>query len=89
MPAIAFSNSGHGGSDRKETGWPPQTGTDVSLARRRGVSNENRPGRFSWSLDLGLGKTRRKLKSDLLVLVQPYPRLGIYVAHFGTGQSWS
>ena len=38
---------------------------------------------------MGLGKTHSKLKGDLLVLVQLYPRLGIYVAHFGTGQSWS
>lgn len=56
------------------------------------VRNGGQQGRrqFSWSCNLVWASEKHsKLKSDLLVLVQLYPRLGIYVAHFGTGQSWS
>lgn len=63
----------------------------VSLVHGREVSNVEMTGTLTVGLgfNVGLRKTHSKLKGDLLVLVQLYPRLGIYVAHFGTGQSWS
>ena len=64
---------------------------NASLVRRREVSDVERWGQrhFGRSFTVGLRRTHSKLKGNLLVLVQLYPRLGICVAHFGTGQSWS